>query len=450
MAITINKQAASPNLANGYLVYQVTSTQIAQAQFQFVADIKYNGGALIQRVKQQPNPQGYGVFDFSRIIATQLGETDEVWKIQTAQTNTACGLEFDVIFGEEYGTSVSSSITLYTGLGPAGSPAKSGSAYYFYLDGVVNPNELSNWNWDTSNNLDYVNPTINPTGNYQNALTDFSTNTIRSTDYHTISFLNGNINGTTDLSSSAQDVYIMAVKEYNSTGSLTNTMYWYNSEDVSNGGPRATASTLWGVAYASQSQATRLIHFPAGPQNFQDDGNPVDTTTAYYDLEFYSQNTSGSIGGVLWGSYRFNVQNNCDYDGTRFAWKNQYGVWDYFNFTLAEDAQTGIERKTFNQTFLNYASNTPVTYNKARRGDLQYYNELTERYTAQSDWLTQTEADNIKELFYSTNVYIQDGTNFLPVVVINSTIEQKKNIRTQKLFRYTVEYKFANDLIARR
>ena len=274
MAITINKQAASPNLANGYLVYQVTSTQIAQAQFQFVADIKYNGGALIQRVKQQPNPQGYGVFDFSRIIATQLGETDEVWKIQTAQTNTACGLEFDVIFGEEYGTSVSSSITLYTGLGPAGSPAKSGSAYYFYLDGVVNPNELSNWNWDTSNNLDYVNPTINPTGNYQNALTDFSTNTIRSTDYHTISFLNGNINGTTDLSSSAQDVYIMAVKEYNSTGSLTNTMYWYNSEDVSNGGPRATASTLWGVAYASQSQATRLIHFPAGPQNFQDDGNP--------------------------------------------------------------------------------------------------------------------------------------------------------------------------------
>jgi len=451
MAITIYKEPTSPNLANGYLVYRVGSNQNSQSQFQYVVDIKDNSNNLIQRIKQQPNPNGFGIFDISRIITTELTDTDEVWKTPVTQTQTNCAGQFKIYFGEEYGTSVSSSVTLYTGNGPAGSPAKTGSAYYYNLDGVSNPNDLVAWNWDSGSKLDYVNPAaIKSTASFDNALTDFTSNTVRSTDYHTISLLNGNMTGGADSATSAQDVYIMRVQEYDTTDTLLNTMYWYNADYASgNGGPRTSPSQLWADAYTSQSANTKIIHFPAGPQNFLDDGNPLEPATSYYILDFFDQNPGGSLGNVRWASIRMNIEENCDYEGTRFAWKNTYGVWDYYNFTLVKTANTDVERSSFKQSFLNYAASN-VNYSKQRRGETQYYNKLTEKHTAESDWLTQTDADNLRELFYSANVYIQDSTEFLPVVITNSTVTQKKNVVGQKLFKYTVEYQYANDLIARR
>ena len=53
------------------------------------------------------------------------------------------------------------------------------------------------------------------------------------------------------------------------------------------------------------------------------------------------------------------------------------------------------------------------------------------------------------ELFYSTDVYMQDQTPYsgiwLPIVVTNATITEKTNPRTQKLFKYTIEFTLAND-----
>ena len=453
MAITIQKEANSPNLANGHLVYRVTSNQVSQAQFQFVMDIKNNSNNLIQRIKQQPNPNGSGIFDISRIITTEVGPTDEVWKTQYAQTQTYCAGQFKIYFGEEYSNSVSGSVTLYTGLGTAGSPAKTGSAYYYFLDGVTEPNDLYQWDWAQSgSHYVYVDTQDETEEVYQLALTDYDTNVIRTGDYHTISYLNGNIEGEGAFSSDyAFDVYIMRVQEYDATGSLVATSYYYNDDLTANGGPRKTPSELWADSgvYDDQTPNTRLIHFPAGPQNFKDGGTSLQEETTYYLCEFFDQNPSGSLGSKQWGSYRFDIKEDCDFTSTRFAWKNTYGVWDYYNFTLVVTADTDIERSSFKQSFLNYAASN-VNYSKQRRGETQYYNKLTEKHTAESDWLTQTQADNLRELFYSANVFIQNDGDFLPIVVTNPTIKQKKNISGQKLFKYTVEYQYANDLTARR
>ena len=63
MAITLQQYPTSPNMVNNTLVYTCTSTQVTQPQYQFVVDIEDESGALIQRVKQQPNPSSKGVFD---------------------------------------------------------------------------------------------------------------------------------------------------------------------------------------------------------------------------------------------------------------------------------------------------------------------------------------------------------------------------------------------------
>ena len=91
----------------------------------------------------------------------------------------------------------------------------------------------------------------------------------------------------------------------------------------------------------------------------------------------------------------------------------------------------------------NTTSNS-ATYDLARRGSKQFSNVITRNQNANSDWLTQAEADWLRELFFSTNVYIQDGTDFQPVVITDSTMTEKTNPRTQKVFQYQINFQLAN------
>jgi hypothetical protein len=71
---------------------------------------------------------------------------------------------------------------------------------------------------------------------------------------------------------------------------------------------------------------------------------------------------------------------------------------------------------------------------------------LTQRKRVYTEYLTQENADWLKELFYSTNVYVQEGLQLLPVIVDNANILEKTNPRSQKLFQYTFEFQYANGL----
>jgi len=448
MAITLSQYPTSPNLANNNLVYEVSSSQVSQPQFQYLCDIKDSANNLIQRIKQQPNPTGYGVFDIGMIITSNVGPTDEIWKIEESTINNSCGKDFKVFFGEEYATSVSGSPTIYTGAGGAGAPTVTGSLYYFNLDGTLDPNDKVNWNWNSSSK--YVEELIDDiTFTHQFGLTDFpATNDIRLGEFQTISLINGNANGIAPNSASAQDVYAMVVTEYDTTSSLLDTTIYYNDSNNGSGGPRSTDTQVWSDVYTSQSLSTRLIHFPVGPQNFAEIGNTLNANTVYYDCNFYAQQTDGNINDSgSWGSYRFNVTDpSCGYDGVRFAWKNKYGVWDYYTFPLAQTTIDGIDRQTFKQTFVNFSTtNSTVAYDKSRRGKTQFINKINKNRTAETNWITQEYADVLVELFFSTNVYIQEGSEFLPIVVTNSGLVEKTNPRSQKLFKYTLEFTLAND-----
>jgi len=455
MAISITQQPTTPNLVNNNLVFEVTSSLYTNPQYQYVCDLKSNTGALIQRIKQQPNPSGYGVFDVGMILTSNVGPTDQVWTTPVPQTNTSSADQFTILFGEEYGTSVSSSVTIYNGITNAtgGSPARTGSQYYYMLGGTLDPNDKVNWNWNSGSK--YSNQQINDLEfDYQRGLTDMpATQSVRRYDWATISFLNGNLNGAANSATNAQDIFAMVVDQYNITGGLVIQNVYYNvSTGADNGGPRSTQSQLWSQVYTSQSLNTRLVHFPVGPRNI-DEGAGLEADTAYYNVTFHEQfaGTSSYNPDGVYGSYRFDIVDaNCGYDGARFAWKNKYGVWDYYTFPLAQTTIDNIERQTYKQTFVNFSTTaTTVTYDKARRGNTQFINKITKNRTAETDWIDQETADAMLELFYSTDVYMQDQTPytglFFPVVVTNATLTEKTNPRSQKLFKYTLEYQLAND-----
>ena len=448
MAIVINQQPTSPNMANADVIFSVSSTTSTQPQYQYVMDIYESGSASrLQRIKQQPNPYGFGVFNVGQILKSFLA-SDDAWKTQKFATSSFANKDFVIKFGEEYGTSLSSSVLLYTGYGPSGNPAKTGSAFYTITNGLVDPYDAVDFNFASASYYTAESASVPNTFSYQHTLSNGPlTQSINDGDYATIAFYNGNMD---DNGITAQDIFYVQVTWYNSAGSNIQNDDFYNTT-ANGGGPRPNSGDLFtdGGIYDEQTASTRLLHIGVGPQNLEDAGISIPATWAYYKVVVTAQGDDGlENNDGVWANLQYNKSTGeCAYNGVRFAWKNEFGVWDYYTFTLQSDSSFGIQRQAYEQTFVNYSTaDSSVSYNKQRRGSKQFYNALNNVKTANSQWLSQTDADWLRELFFSANVYIQEGTEMLPVVINSANVVEKTNPRTQKNFQYTIEFSPANQL----
>ena len=354
-----------------------------------------------------------------------------------------------MLFGEEYGTSLSSSITLYNGISATpGDPAKSASAFYTITNGLVDPNDAVAWNFPSASYYTAESASVYNTFSSQHNLSNASTTqSINDGDYATIALYNGNFDNN---SITAQDVFWVQVTWYNAAGSSIQTNDFTNIT-TNGGGPRTADNILWGDsgAYDSQDASTRLVHIGVGPQNLEDAGVSIPATWASYKVvvtgqgDDYLENTDG-VWATRWYT---KATGECSYNGVRFAWKNEFGVWDYYTFTLQSDSAFNIERQSYEQSFVDYSTaNSSVSYDKQRRGSRQFYNALNNVKTANSNWLVDAEAQWLRELFFSADVYIQDGTDMKPVVITSANMVEKTNVRTQKMFQYQIEFQPANQL----
>lgn len=455
MAVTITKQPTSPNMANNDLLFVATSTKSSQPLYQMVVDI-FESGSLqrLQRIKQQPNEAAICVFNVGQIINSYL-EADNVWKASPFATSSQCNKDFIVKFGEEYGTSISASfVTLYNGVtDSAGEPSKTGSTFYTITDGLVDYPNAVDFNFPSSS---YYTSSVTPTGGGANftrasSLTNApTTQSIQDGEYLTISLYNGNFDNN---NTTAQDIYQVQIRVYNSAGSNIQNITLTNLES-DGGGPRANGTQEWGDSgvYNRQTSSTRLLHTGVGPQNLYDSGNTLDPSWAYYIVDWIGQESAGiEDSSAIYASLKFEKgTQDCGYDGVRFAWKNEFGVWDYYTFTLQSNSRVSIQRNAFEKSFVDYSTtSTTPTYDKTRRGAQQFYNVLDRVKTANSQWLTQTQADWLRELFFSADVYQQVGTDFEPIVITSAEVVERTNPRTQKNFQYAIEFKPSNQLRAR-
>ena len=466
MAITIGQYASNLTMANSDLIWAVTSNSSSRDQFQYICVLRDGCGTTLTTVKQQPNPSQVGVFDLGRIVKQYLAYNTDNFQL-TASTfgaNNAVGLPmasfFQVAFGEEYGTSPTSSTAIYNGItnSTTGSPAQTGSVkQYFFIDGVLDPN-YGSFSWDTSSNyIPRPSPYTGSAYSYNVCLTDASrTQYARNDDFMTVSTINGNISAS---ATASQDIYAMYIQVYNATGSVISSSIYYNT---GNGcGPRSVESQVWanvnGLNTCNtdtdndiQTRSTLILTAGMGPRNITNAGNiNLDTLPwEYYTVKLVGQQASEVANlNAIWDQFTiYKTTGNCEYNGVRFAWINDYGVYDWYTFSLADNKNTSLERGIYKQPFVNYSTTTAtVPYDIKRRGDNSYYVNIREEFTANSDWLTQTEADWLDKLFYSPNVYIQDGNNMIPVIITSNAFTNRTNPRTQKNFQYAITYTLANN-----
>lgn len=369
MAITINNQPSYPNVTYTHLLYTITSTNSGQPQYQYVMDVK-QGGTLLTRVRQYPNPNAAGVFDPSRILNDYI-EYDQNWKTNVNAGPVESVQEFDILFGEEYGTSVSSSVTLYDGNGSPGNPGVQGTVAEVF-GGVVDPNNGISFNWQA-----------------QDVLTNMPNNEIYITEdeYQTLTIYND--------------------------GSLT----------------------------------TANVNFtPGGSSNYT-------LTTGFNTIPVGGKNTGitgwdSIVVSVDTQTYTFLKADNCNYDRIRFAFINKYGFWDYFGWNLPIRKTTTMSRQGLTRPMVNYSS-ALSTYNVARRGQDYYNIQYNDSITVTTDWLDQTYAEWISELIESPSVFVQEGDNFIPVVITNGSYIHNTNKRSQKNFQYEITFEYANNRIGR-
>ena len=435
MAITKQQQPTSPNQANADLLYVLTSTNTNQPQFQYVMEV--SDGTDTFTFKAQPNPSGKAVFNLGQ-IARDFVDVDQPWKTPFVQTSSYGAKTLTPVFYEEYGSSTTSSVSYNNGT--------SGSAVCV-LNGVVEYNS-GDWNFASSSFYTSSFTPAGGAGNYslQHALSNSPlTQSIRDDEYQTLSIINANFFGE---EFNAQDIFYIQVSVYNSAGSNIQNFGWFNLDSGSiNGGPRLLSTQYYNDVYGSVTDGDRLIYVAAGPQNFADAGNTLNTSWASYRIQLMGQEGPGiEDGGAQYAEKWFTKQEGeCGYSGTRFAFLNELGGWDYFTFEYADGKSDNITRQTYDKTFVPYNTTTnSAPYNMSNRGSKVYSISYQESRVAESDYLSQAEADWLRELVESPEVYIQSGTDFLPVVITDTNFTYKTNPRSQKMYRLTIRYTMAN------
>jgi len=370
MAVSVTASPSYPNVTYTHILYSVSSTNSGNPQYQFVLDVK-QGGERLARLKQYPNPNAIGIFDVSRILADYI-EYDENWKTSTAASPVQSVQEFDILFGEEYGTSISSSTTVYDGNGNPGNPAVTpGTAEVF--GGTVDPNNGSSFNWQPQAVLSNR-PTRGLSISYD--------------EYETIS------------------LYL--------TSSATVTV------DYNPGGP------------STYSLAAGFYTIPIGSQN-------IGIPDAFTEIAV-------GIGATTILDYTLATQ--CNYDRVRFAFINKFGFWDYYGFNLPVKRTTSTQRNSITKPMVNY-SGVVAGYNEQRRGKDLYNVQYNDEFSVTTPLLDQAESEWLAELFESPSVFLQEGDDFLPIVITNGSYTHNTNKRSQKTFQYEINYQYANNRIGR-
>jgi hypothetical protein len=415
MAINISFEPTKYNVANAPILYNVTSSLYNQPQYQYVCDLKNTSGELLTRIKQYPNPNSTATFDLARIVNDYLE-----WSYDYFTISGSFGLDktdeyqdFEILFGEEYGTSLTSNVTLYDGNDVAGDPIITGSNSPISVwQGTVDINNGIGWNWGDV----YPTSSVTPLTNYPNS----GLYSQRKDDNRNVSISDYGIMGIYDPSDIAPPY---TYKLYNSSNSLITSSVL----DLSNSG-------------------SVLNYIPTGPKNLLSMGftqGDLDDTT-YYHIEYDTDKIA-----------KYNLVEDCNYERVNFLFINSFGVWDHYGINLPVRKTTDLQRKEITKPFIQWSDLTP-TYNQKNRGT-DYYRSMTmDKYVISTQFLTDDTAYFVKDLIESPNVYIQinntklkygfsnGNVEFVPINITNSSYVWKTNPKNQRVFQYDIEYKFSN------
>lgn len=252
-------------------------------------------------------------------------------------------------------------------------------------------------------------------------------------DYGTLSFMTTPLAG--DVSNTTLDYF--KIKLYDDGGSPLGTDIIIDNTDA-NGG-----NTTWDSD--TKNQLFHLGCFPANLKNWSTIFLANTTNLSYYLVEAFNISDQ-SI------SDRYTININCPtlkgYEPIRLTWLNQWGVWDYYTFTMKSIKTISTKGTTYQQLAgtWNESIYSPSGY---RGGKKAFRVNAMEKISMNTDFVNEAESEWFEELINSPEVYILDGfqtdpTNpllntYVTPARLTTSNYTKKTVANDKLIQYTFE-----------
>jgi len=456
MAVSIISQPTTPNVTGTKLVYTVSGSDITHPQYNYVLDIYLSGSTeRLDRQFQVPNANGVAEFQPSGIFNSYLSY-DNFWKINQEDGSTPytgsignpinAVKTFNVKAGEAYGTSISSSLTIYTG---------SSDNYIQLFPGTLDPKGT-----DTVLNAGY---NFN-SASFGDIPFASSSRSNLLTNYPTQQYAGGWIEDTQFFTKADYGT----VTQYNNANTSPTTAAIVVQGFLNTGDSRTAvkADTLIPGAFNSEFFNQAFFTWGIGPKNLS---NVLDPDTSTYEWRAYIDN--GTINEIDINApgrddtryfIRDNVFNNRVYqqnlvgsenedsltvplntEYVQFAFINQFGFYDYYDCFQPLRRTSNAQKKIVSLPKVDYSGQVS-TYDIETGGGKVFYEESFDTYTITTDWLGESISNWLKELLDSPEVYIRQQDNYVPIVITNTKYEHNNSEARNKLFQYTIEFKPSN------
>ena len=392
MAITVRQQPANLFPAYNDAVYIVTSSNVAQPNFKFVADI-YVNSVKVDRMLIPPHPTELsGKVNVSPLLESRVS-VDISADDNRILPNNNSNVLYEVKFGEAYGSSGT----------------------------VIYPN------------------LTNISGKYLwNAVVDYPTFCNYSSGDYIGNFLTEHPYLKSGMDLMVDDNAWLYWNNYNLDTSYVKVMT-YNS-----------ANTLIGTFKIDNKYSTsRFLRIPTGCYNILNIPDAQFTLGVQPILtgaeSYYTVQTFNSSNVLISSLARYNIVDNCSrYEKRRLQFLNELGGYDTFNFTLVSKETMDIERSMFKKDLGSYGSSYSFVNSPNDRAYSQYHTKIKDKVNIQSDWVTQDQLAWLEQLVTSPDVRLDDGLYLIPINITNTTFEKKKVVN-EKLFNLQLEYTLSYD-----
>ena len=158
----------------------------------------------------------------------------------------------------------------------------------------------------------------------------------------------------------------------------------------------------------------------------------IESDVTEYDVALYDDTTQIS------GRYRFDIDKKSHDYSTRLTWKNRKGGFDSWTFD-------GAYSRGQNQSKQTYDKNLGLSFTSADRETSVLTSRATNTFSAHSGIIQEYIRLALEELYTSSEVFLVDGTNHVPILITDSqikTIDDDKN-----LFQVKVNYTYAFETV---
>ena len=134
-------------------------------------------------------------------------------------------------------------------------------------------------------------------------------------------------------------------------------------------------------------------------------------------------------------------------NGTKIIFINKFGVQQDLWFYLKQTKSISRKNESYNSNILTYpTTNFPATYDISNAPNRTFNTTAKQRFTLSSGYYWEEANEFFTQLLLSEYVWIERGSNILPVKVVKNSVNYKTSVN-DKLIQYTIEFEEAFDYI---